>query len=334
MTKRLGYVCLCLCLIVTVQLARAKSALTGGSVVRLDPALDEIVPAGAQVQKIAEGFRFVEGPVWDHSGYLLFSDIPANAIMKWTPDGRVSLFRKPSGYDGADTGPGSYLGSNGLTIDKQGRLTICETGNRRVTRLERDGKVTVLADRYEGKRLNSPNDLAYKSDGSLYFTDPSFGMPKGEQDPGRELPFSGVYRLAGNKLQLLTSTLHGPNGLAFSPDEKYLYVDNSDVSRKIWMRFKVQPDGSLEDGKVFYDATAAKEEGVPDGMKVDRLGNLYSTGPGGIWILSPAGLHLGTIVLPELPANCGWGDADGKTLYMTARTGLYRIRLRIEGLRP
>jgi gluconolactonase len=191
-----------------------------------------------------------------------------------------------------------------------------------------------LADRFEGKRLNSPNDLVYKSDGALYFTDPPYGLPKGEHDPKKELPFSGVFRIAGGKLQLLTTSLNGPNGLAFSPDEKYLYVDNSDVARKIWMRFEVRPDGSLDHGKLFYDATAAKEEGVPDGMKVDRSGNVYSTGPGGLWILSPAGVHMGTIVLPELPANCAWGDADGKTLYMTARTGLYRIRLKIPGVRP
>ena len=334
MARRYGHLCLCICLFAALQLSQAQPALSGARVDRLDPALDNVVPVDAQIEKIASGFVFGEGPVWDHSGFLLFSDIPGNVILKLTPDGRLTSFRKPSGYDGTDATPGAYVGSNGLTLDHQGRLTICETGNRRVTRVEKDGKLTVLADRFEGKRLNSPNDLVYKSDGALYFTDPPYGLPKGEHDPKKELPFSGVFRIAGGKLQLLTSSLNGPNGLAFSPDEKYLYVDNSDVARKIWMRFELKPDGSLDQGNLFYDATPAKEEGVPDGMKVDRSGNVYSTGPGGLWILSPAGVHLGTIVLPELPANCAWGDADGKTLYMTARTGLYRIRLKIAGVRP
>jgi gluconolactonase len=264
----------------------------------------------------------------------LFSDIPNNVVHKWTPDGEVSVFRKPSGYDGTDAPAGAFIGSNGLTLDQQGRLIICEHGNGRVTRLEKDGKLTVLADKYEGKRLNSPNDAVYNSDGSLYFTDPPYGFPKQDDDPKKELPFNGIYRLAEGKLQLLYKDLTRPNGLAFSPDERYLYVANSDAARKIWIRFEVQADGSLANSKVFYDATERTEQGSPDGMRVDKEGNLYCTGPGGVWIFSPEGTHLGTIQPPEIPANCAWGDKDGKTLYMTARTGLYRIKLNVEGVRP
>jgi gluconolactonase len=305
-----------------------------GEVVRVDPALDQIVSETARIEKVAGGFAFTEGPIWARDGYLLFSDIPNNVIQKWTPEGKVALFRKPSGYDKTDAPKGAFIGSNGLTLDREGRLTICEHGNGRVTRIEKDGKLTVLAAKYEGKRLNSPNDAVYKSDGSLYFTDPPYGLPKEDQDPKKELPFNGIYRIAGGALQLLSKELTRPNGLAFSPDEKYLYVANSDPARKIWMRFEVKQDGTIANGRVFYDVTRRTEEGLPDGMKVDRRGNLYCTGPGGVWIFSPTAKHLGTIRLPETPANCAWGDADGKTLYTTARTSLYRIRLNVEGVRP
>jgi gluconolactonase len=219
-------------------------------------------------------------------------------------------------------------------LDKQGRLVICEHGNGRVTRLEKDGKLTVLAARYEGKRLNSPNDAVYKSNGDLYFTDPPYGFPKEDADPKKELKFNGIYRLSGGKLHLLNKEMTRPNGLAFSPDEKTLYVANSDAARKIWMKFDVLADGSIGNGKVFFDVTKETADGLPDGMKTDKAGNLYCTGPGGVWIFSPAGKHLGTIAPPETPANLNWGDAGGKTLYMTARTGLYRIKLSAEGIRP
>lgn len=321
-------------------------AQTGGQIIRLDPALDALVPPGAQVEKVADGFGFLEGPVWVHTsspGYLLFSDIPANAINKWTPDGKVSVFLAKSGFSGADSSNVGYqinngsaivtlLGSNGITLDKQGRVTFGQHGDRSVVRLEKDGKRTVLAARYEGKRLNSPNDLVYKSDGSLYFTDPPFGLRKLDQDPSKELLFEGVYRWADGKLQLLNKDFKAPNGIAFSPDEKYLYVDDS-ASKTYW-RFQVQPNGTLAKGKLFFDMSSSKDEGVPDGMKLDQNGNIYGVGPGGVWILSPEGKHLGTIKAPEDPANLAWGDADGKTLYLTARTGLYRIRLSASGIRP
>jgi gluconolactonase len=310
---------------------QASGAITG-SVIEMDPALKELLRAGAKIEKLAGGFAFVEGPIWMKEGYILFSDIPNNAIMKWTPDGKVSTFRKPSGYTGPPAPPGAYVGSNGLTLDKQGRLIVCEHGDRRVTRLEANGRLTVLADKYDGKRLNSPNDAVYRSDGSLYFTDPPYGL---FDEKAKELDFQGVYRLPPNgKLQLLNKELTRPNGLAFSPDEKTLYVANSDPDKKIWMAYDVTEDGSLSSGRVFFDATQEKEDGLPDGMKVDTRGNLYCSGPGGVWIFSPQGKHLGTIKLPEVPANCHWGDSDAKTLYMTARTGFYRLRLNVPGIRP
>lgn len=320
---------LCLC----AAMAKGGSSASG-KIVRLSPEVDAIVPTAAKVEQVATITGFGEGPIWTREGYLLFSDIPGNAIMKWTPEGKLSVFRKPSGYDGKDAPPGAFIGSNGLTLDKQGRLIICEHGNRRVTRLEKDGKLKVLADRYQGKRLNSPNDVVFKSDGALYFTDPPYGLAKADEDPAKELKFNGVYRVSGRKLQLLTTEVDHPNGLAFSPDEKYLYVGNSSSTRRIWMRFEVQPDGGLANGKVFVDASGSPEDGAPDGMKVDKKGNIYATGPGGIWLMSPEGKHIGTIVLPYNPTNCNWGDKDGKTLYITAGTGVYRVRLNIEGVRP
>jgi gluconolactonase len=306
-----------------------------GEVVRLDPALDEIVPTPPRIEKIAGGFLFTEGPVWVRDGgYLLFSDPNDNRIYRWTPDGELSVFRTKSGYTGVDIAEYGQPGSNGLTLDREGRLTIDEHGNRRVTRLEKNGELTVLADRYEGKRLNSPNDLVYKSDGALYFTDPPFGLPKFFDDPRKELSYSGVFRAAEGHVQLLTTDLTGPNGLAFSPDEKYFYVDDWDVKKKVVMRYSVEPDGTLSHGEVFFDMTSEPGEQALDGMKIDQKGNLYVSGPGGVWIISPEAKHLGTIKAPELPANFAWGDEDGRTLYMTARTGVYRVRLKIPGIRP
>jgi gluconolactonase len=200
--------------------------------------------------------------------------------------------------------------------------------------LEKGGNLTVLADSYQGKRLNSPNDLVYRSDGTLYFTDPPFGLPKFFDDPRKELPFSGVYSIYKGKLQLLTTELSGPNGIAFSPDEKYLYVGNWDEKKKVVMRYEAKPDGTLANGAVFFDMTSAPGEDALDGVKVDQQGNLYVSGPGGLWVISPEGKHLGTIIAPKHPHNMAWGDEDGKTLYLCARSGLYRMRLGIPGIRP
>jgi gluconolactonase len=307
---------------------------TSGSIVRLDPAIDAIVPADTKIEKLAGGFQFTEGPVWHPDGYLLFSDPNANTIYRWSPEGAVSVYRTKSGYSGFDIGRYRQPGSNGLTIDRDGLLTINEHGNRRVSRLERTGKVTVLADRYGGRRLNSPNDLVYRSDGSLYFTDPPFGLPAVFDDPGKELPFSGVYRLSDGRLTLLTSDLSGPNGIAFSPDERYLYVANWDLEHKVLMRYAVKPDGTLETGTVFYDFTREPEEVALDGVKVDQRGNVYVSAPRGVWVLSPEGKVLGRIEPPEHAANIAWGDPDGRSLYIAATTGLYRVRLAIPGVRP
>ena len=307
-------------------------------VLRLDPAIDAIVPSNPKIFKLAEGFKFTEGPVWTGGdgpeGRLLFSDPNANTIYQYRHDGELSVFRSPSGYQGADIAEYGQPGSNGLTLDPQGRLTINEHGNRRVTRLETDGRQSVLAERYEGKRLNSPNDLVYKSDGALYFTDPPFGLPRFDKDPRKELPFSGVFRAKDGRVELLSRELAGPNGIAFSPDERFLYVGNWDEKMKVVMRYPVLADGTLGAGSVFFDMTRAAGEDAIDGIKVDIEGNLYVSGPGGLWILSPAGKHLGTVIAPRHPHNMAWGDADAKSLYLTAQSGLYRMRLNIAGMRP
>jgi len=301
-------------------------------IIRKDPALDELLPSGVKIEKLAGGFLFTEGPIWVRDGgYLLFSDPDNNLIYRWSEEDGVSIYRTHSGYSGVDIGEYGQPGSNGLTLDAQARVTINEHGNRRVTRLEKNGQLTILADRYQGKRLNSPNDLVYRSDGALYFTDPPFGLPKFFEDPRKELPYSGVFCLINGDLKLVSTDLRGPNGLAFSPDEKFLYVDNWDDKRKVIMRYEVQPDGTLTNGSVFFDATNEPGEDAWDGMKVDARGNLYLSGPDGLWIISPEGKHLGTIVGPEHPHNLAWGGEDHKTLYLAAQTGLYRLSVNIPG---
>lgn len=311
-------------------------------VVRDNPAMDRITGSNPKIFKLAEGFKFTEGPVWvrQGAGFLLFSDPNSNTIYRYGPDGtnagRLDVFRNKSGYAGADIAEYGQPGSNGLTLDPQGRLTVNEHGNRRVTRTEKDGSMTVLADRFDGRRLNSPNDLVYRSDGTLYFTDPPFGLPRFGDDPRKELPYSGVYSIYKGKLQLLTKELSGPNGIALSSDEKYLYVGNWDESRVVVMRYEARGDGTLANGQVFFDMTPAldKERNAIDGIKVDKEGNLYVSGPGGLWVISAAGKRLGLIIAPKHIHNMAWGDQDGKTLYLCARTALYRMRLNIEGVRP
>lgn len=326
-------------------------------VVRNDPKMDEVIGPNPKVFKLAEGFKFTEGPIWvkKDGGYLLFSDPNNNIIYKYAPagEGKLDVYRTLSGYSGADIVEYGQPGSNGLTLDSSGRLTINQHGNHRVIRTETDGTDTVLADSYEGKRLNSPNDLVYRSDGTLFFTDPPFGFPKAFLDPRKELGFSGVYSIYKGKLQLISKDFSGPNGIALSPDEKYLYVGNwprgivgqaprkedelvgeIGEKHKAIMRYEVQPDGTLRNGKLFFDFTSAPGEDGLDGIKVDQKGNVYVSAPGGLWVLSPEGKHLGTIITPRHPHNFNWGDEDGKTLYLCARDALYRIRLNIAGVRP
>ena len=313
--------------------SEAAKPASAGTIVRVDPALDALVPKDAVIEKLADGFTFIEGPLWRSGKGLWFSDVVGNVVRQWSPDGKVTEILRPGGYDGNSLPAGGFVGPNGMTSDKDGAVLLCQHGNRRIARIDAQMKVTTLVDSFEGKKLNSPNDLVHRSDGSLYFTDPPYGLPKQDDDPAKELKFNGVYRLAGGKLQLLVKDMTRPNGLALSPDEKTLYVANSDPQKKLWMRFDVAADGSVSNGRVFFDVSAEKEDGLPDGLKVDQQGNVYATGPGGVWIFAPDGKHLGTIKPTEVPANCGWGD-DGKTLYMTARTGLYRIKLAAAGKMP
>ncbi len=301
-----------------------------GSIVRLDPALDAIIPASAKIEKVAGGFQFTEGPLWFPDGRLWFSDVVGNVVRQWSPDGKVIEILRPGGYDKNDAPAGSYIGPNGMILDKDGSVLLCQHGNRRIARISKDRQVSTFVDKFEGKRLNSPNDLVYKSDGSLYFTDPPYGLLKQDDDPAKELKFNGVFRLADGKMQAVIKDLTRPNGIGLSPDEKTLYVSNSDEKRKVWMRYDVQADGSVANGRVFADVTSETDKGLPDGLKLDSNGNFYGTGPGGVWIFSPKGKHLGTIKPGETPANCAWGD-DGKTLYITAETGLYRVKLTATG---
>lgn len=299
---------------------------SAGVIERLDPAFDELVPADAVIEHLAGEFGFTEGPTWvnDGDGYLLFSDIPGNRIVKWSPDGTVSEFLSPV-YEG-EYEEGRLVGSNGITVDPMGQVVFTEHFNGRISRVSTEGNRSIVVDNYEGARLNSPNDLDYKSDGSLYFTDPPYGLPSPES---RELDVNGIYRLSSEGVLTQLGEQPGPNGIAFSPDETRLYV--ADSTSGLWMVYEVADDGTLGDGEVLLDASSVDESGAPDGLKVDERGNLWATGPGGVWVIGPDGQHLGTIKPTEVPANVAWGDVDGRTLYMTARTGLYRIRVNVAG---
>jgi gluconolactonase len=315
---------------------------TLGTIERLDPAFDELIGKDAQLEALATGFEWVEGPVWvpRDGGYLLFSDIPRNSVFKWQEGVKtqlgngISMYLKPSGYTGKATNL-REPGSNGLLLDKEGRLVLMQHGDRQVARQDKDGKITILADRYEGKRFNSPNDGVFKSNGDLYFTDPPYGlMVKGSDDfPARELDFCGIYRLTpAGKLTLLTKEMSRPNGITFSPDEKTLYVANSDPAKAVWMAFDVQSDGTLGKGRVFHDATqwVGKKKGLPDGMKVDQKGNLFATGPGGVLVFTPQAKLLGIIATGVPTSNCNWGN-DGNVLYVTADKTLTRIKTKTVG---
>jgi gluconolactonase len=309
---------------------------TLGTIERLDPELDTLLAPDAQIEKLAGGFQWAEGPVWVSKGkYLLFSDVPRNVVFLWKEGQPTTDYLMPSGYTGSKPRAGEP-GSNGLTLDHQGRLVLCQHGDRQIGRLEPDGKITALARYYNYRRFNSPNDLVYKKNGDLYFTDPPYGLEGNTNDPMRELTFQGVYRLKPDgKVDLLTRDLTRPNGLAFSPDEKILYIAVSDpASPKIWA-YDVDSQGLLQNGRVFFDASSLIQghKGLPDGMKVDNKGNLWATGPGGVLIIAPDGRHLGTINTGEATANCAWGN-DGSVLYITADMYLCRVKTLTKGPIP
>jgi gluconolactonase len=327
----------------------AVGAAYSQDVQKLDPSLDKFIAADAKLERVVTGFnKWTEGPVWTRDGSLLFAEIPSNNIDRWKPgDEKASVFMHPSGYEGSEPYGGPESGSNGMTLDADGRVAVAGHARRNVWRLESvdpKAQITVLADSYQGKKLNSPNDLVYKSDGSLYFTDPPYGLPtQGDSDPLKEQTVNGVYRILGarqhkpwapaenDKLQLIIKDIKRPNGIAFSPDEKYLYIAES--GDKVWLRYKVQPDGSVTDGQTLLDAKTDSTPGVPDGMRVDKKGNIYSAGPGGVWIISPEGKHIGTIKVPEVVGNVAWGDKDAKTLYIVASTSVFRVRTKVAGFR-
>ena|SRR5688572_19728142 len=305
-----------------------------GSIERRDPAMDQLIAPDAKIEKLAEGFEWSEGPVWmKQGGYLLFSDVPSNVVHRWKEGEGITQFLKPSGYTGA-TPRGGEPGSNGLTTDSQGILILCQHGDRRVVRFGRNGEFTALAQYYQYRRFNSPNDLDYKSNGDLYFTDPPYGLEKGNQDPAKEITVNGVYRVTPQgQVNLMIDNLTYPNGIAFAPDEKTLYVAISDPRKPYIMAYDVKPDGTLLNGRVFFNANtlmAPDRKGVPDGLKVDRKGNLFATGPGGVLVISPDGKLLGTILTGEATANCGWGN-DGSVLYITADMYLCRVQTKTRG---
>ena len=283
-----------------------------------DARFAELVSSDAAIERVAAGFKFTEGPVW-RGDHLLFVDVVGSRIIRWRrlPEGpEVRTFRAPS--DGA----------NALTLDAQNRLVICESGSRAVTRIETDSRTTLLADRYQGKRLNSPNDLVVRPDGTIYFTDPTYGLRNGTE--GKELPFQGLYRVTPDgAIDLLANDFAMPNGIALTPNQQRLYVGDTD--RRHIRVFDVRPDGRLAGGRVFAELDS-DEAGWTDGMKIDCQGNVYCTGPGGVWVFCPRGQLLGRIVPPEPPANLAWGDTDWTTLFITACTSLYRIRMNVPGI--
>ena len=314
-----------------------KTSLSGSTLGGLeveDAKFYELVPKDAKIEKLAEGFGWAEGPVW-MGKFVVFSDVIGNTAYKWEQGKGLGQFMKPSGYTGS-TPRGGEPGSNGLTRDPQGRLVMCEHGDRRVSRVE-NGQKTTLVDRYMGKRLNSPNDVIFKSNGDMYFTDPPYGLEGKNDDPKKEMDFNGVYRYSKDGiLTLLTKDLTFPNGLAFSPDEKTLYIAVSDPKKAVWMAYDVKPDGTIANGRIFYDATKSvgdEHPGLPDGMKVDKAGNLFATGPGGVWVFTPQGKLLGKINPGQKTANCAWGE-DGSTLYLTSHMFFCRIKTNTSGKMP
>ncbi|MFH5832575.1 SMP-30/gluconolactonase/LRE family protein [Halalkalibaculum sp. DA3122] len=315
---------------------RDATQKTPGDVEVVDSTVTDLIDPQATLQELGSGYEWSEGPVWvEEHGFLLFSDIPNNVIHKWTPGQGVTEYLKPAGYTG-ETERGGELGSNGLYISNDEHLLLAQHGDRRIARMDAPLQdpapiFTTLADSYNGKRLNSPNDLVQHSNGDIYFTDPPYGLEQRMEDPAKELDFQGVYRVTPEgDITLLTDELSRPNGIELSPDEKTLYVANSSMENPVWMAFDVTDEGTITNGRVFHDASAfaGKEPGSQDGMDIDEDGNIYATGPGGVWIFAPDGSLLGKIKTNKPTANCTIGGPDGKTLFITADDQLLSIPLR------
>jgi gluconolactonase len=310
-----------------INLAKAQNQDTPQMVVK-EKAFLKIIAKKAKWQKLASGFQFVEGPLWHPKGYLIFSDIPANHIYQLSNQHQPKLFLDKSGYTGNEA-PVGEIGSNGLAWDNKFNLLLCQHGDRRVARLLAGGKMEIIADRYQGRKFNSPNDLICTSTGSIYFTDPSWGLEKNSLQPKREINFNGVYKIYQGTVVVIDSTLMKPNGIAISPDEKTLYV--ADINQ-IWWKYELNEDGSVRKKAIFFDASSFIGVGYMDGIEIDSRGNVYATAPGGIWVFSAEGKHLGTIPSPEIASNLAWGGKDFKTLYATCQGSIYAIRLKIKGL--
>jgi gluconolactonase len=313
----------------------AGAEIVSVQITSLDPRFDQLVPKNAELETIADGFTWVEGPVWHkQGGYLLFSDIPANRVYQWRQGEGTKVFLENSGYSGSTPFAGKEPGSNGLTLDANGQLVICQHGDRQIGRLEANGYISTLADRYDGHRINSPNDLVFKSNGDLYFTDPPFGLPRAFDDMAKA-PVQGVYRVEKDgTVTLLISDIKAPNGIAFSPDEKTLYVSDVDPKRTAWLAYDVNSDGTVTNGRVLFDATRWRKDPFfgPDGFKVDRYGNIFGARPGGISVIAPDGTLLGTIETGRPTSNIAWGE-DGQTVFITGGGSLYRLRLTTGGAR-
>lgn len=313
---------------------------TMGIIERLDPSLDKLVPEGAEMEIIGEGFQWSEGPVWIRDGkFLLFSDVLTNTVHRWDAKSGCTKYLSPSGYTGRKP-RGAEMGSNGLNVDREGRLLLCQHGDRRVARLDApwdrpQAKFVTVADQFEGKRFNSPNDLVVHSSGAIYFTDPPYGLEQQMDDPAKEISFQGIYRIGTDgKVTLLNKEMERPNGIGFSPDEKTLYVANSHGPRMVWMAFPVDQDGTLGHGRVFFDGMPLARKwnrGSADGMAIDQHGNVWATAPGGVAVISPEGKHLGSLITTQRTANCKFGE-DGSTLFIAADDYLLRIRLTTKGV--
>lgn len=329
--KTLFYVLVLMTLISFSQ----KETKTIGSIERIDPALDAIIQNDPKVEVIADGFEWSEGPVWiKEQNMLLFSDVPTNTIYKWTAEKGKEVYLTPSGYTGTKKHYSNEPGSNGLTLSGEGKLVLCQHGDRRVVLMDAplnapEPKFITLADNYQGKKLNSPNDAVFRSNGDLFLTDPPYGLPKQENDSSREIPFQGVFKVSNGVVSLITDSLTRPNGIAFFPGEKTLIVANSDPAKATWYAFDLLENDSIANARIFYDATenAKTEKGLPDGLRIDKQGNVFASGPGGIWIFNKEGKVLGKIKISEATSNCVLAD-DDKTLYATCDMYVVRIKLR------